>query len=57
MNALSRFICAVCSLVWSVVVLLNAYGLTIHSWPWLIWGTIGTLVLCAGAGAWSKNDD
>lgn len=56
MNALSRFVCAICSLAWSVVVMLNAYGLHIQSWSWLIWGTLGTLVLLAGAGKWSNDE-
>jgi hypothetical protein len=52
---LAKFLCAVGGIAWSVVVMLNAYGLTIHSWSWLIWGTIGTGLLMVGSGAWSKD--
>jgi hypothetical protein len=51
----AKFVCAVCGLAWSVLVAVKAYGLTIQSWPWLIFGTIGTLVLIGASGAWSKE--
>lgn len=51
----AKFLCALASIAWSVVVLLNAYGLTVQSWSWLIWGTIGTLLLLIASGAWDKE--
>ncbi len=51
----AKLFCTIGSLVLSVAVMVNAYGLTIHSWPWLVFGTIGQLSLLAAGGAWSKN--
>lgn len=31
----------------SVLVMVNGYGLTIHSWGWVIWGSIGSSVVGA----------
>lgn len=55
--AFAKLVCAIGSMVLGVFVMVNAYGLTIHSWHWLIWGMLGQLVLLAAAGAWSKSND
>ena len=56
MIAFTRFMCALAGLAWSVLVVIKAYGLTIESWPWLVWGTIGTGLFMAASGAWSRNE-
>lgn len=56
-SAFAKLFCAVGSMILGVLVLINAYGLTIHSWNWLVWGMIGQLALLAAAGAWSKDRD
>jgi hypothetical protein len=54
-DSFAKVVVTIVGLCWSVVVTVHAYGLTVQSWPWLIWGTIGTLVLFAAGGAWSKR--
>jgi hypothetical protein len=56
-NAFAKLFCALGGIVLGVLILINAYGLTIRSWPWLVWGTLGQLALLAASGAWSKSDD
>ncbi len=55
-DAIRKFIFAIAGVAWSIAVTVNAYGLDIQSWNWLVWGTIGTFALLwlAGAGDSSK---
>lgn len=54
-DVFAKLFCTIGSIVIGVLVMVNAYGLTIHSWGWLIGGTITQLALLAASGAWSKK--
>jgi hypothetical protein len=45
MNALPRFVMFAGGFVLSIATTLNAYGLTVVSWSWLIFGSLGSLLL------------
>jgi hypothetical protein len=44
-NSMIKLAIGVGSLALSVATTVNAYGLTIKSWPWLIFGSIGAMLL------------
>lgn len=53
-KALAAFLLVIGAIVLGVATTVNAYGLTIVSWPWLIWGSIASLVIYITAQALGK---
>jgi hypothetical protein len=55
--AFAKLFCTIGAIVLGVATTINAYGLEIQSWPWLIWGVIGQLALMAAGGCFGGRDE
>lgn len=53
-KALAAFLLVIGALILGVATTVNAYGLTIESWPWLICGSFGSLMVYVIAQALGK---
>jgi len=53
--AFAKFCCAITAIVLGIVTAINAYGLEIRSWSWLVFGTIAQTILALAAGLWSDD--